>query len=129
MPKRSSQSFDEPQAPPTRPPRGPCQEQPMQFEQLDPKQQQNPRMQKIMKQLHDGGGNLRLKWIPGHSGIEGNKVADQEAKAASTLSHSSLFLTSEDEKMSRTNKPHVSKDITRIRSSSHWPDGGWGTLH
>jgi ribonuclease HI len=78
----------------------------------------NPLIQKITKQLHDGGGNLRLKWIPGHSGIEGNEEADQEAKAATTLSHSSLFLTSEDavayvKKMSRTNKPHVPKDITR----------------
>jgi hypothetical protein len=24
----------------------------------------NPLIQKIIKQLHDGGGNLRLKWIP-----------------------------------------------------------------
>jgi ribonuclease HI len=78
----------------------------------------NPLIQKIIKQLHDGGGNLRLKWIPGHAGIEGNKETDQEAKAAATLSHSSLFLASEDavayvKKMSRTNKPHVPKDITR----------------
>jgi hypothetical protein len=34
----------------------------------------NPLIQKIIKQLHDGGGNLRLKWIPGHAGIEGNEL-------------------------------------------------------
>jgi hypothetical protein len=53
-----------------------------------------------------------------NSGIEGNEEADQEAKAAITLSHKSLFLTSEDavayvKKMSGTNKQHVPKDITR----------------
>jgi hypothetical protein len=30
----------------------------------------NPVIQKIIKQLHDGGGKLRVKWIPGHSGTE-----------------------------------------------------------
>jgi ATP-dependent exoDNAse (exonuclease V) alpha subunit len=47
-------------------------------------------IQKITKQLHDGGGNLRLKWISRHSGIERNEEAVQQAKAATTLSHSSL---------------------------------------
>jgi ribonuclease HI len=36
----------------------------------------NPLFQKIIKQLHDGGGNLRLKWVPGHANIEGNEEAD-----------------------------------------------------
>jgi hypothetical protein len=66
----------------------------------------NPLIVKITKQLYDGGGSLRLKRILGHAGIEGNEEAD------------SLFLTTKDavacvKKMSRTNKPHVPKDITR----------------
>jgi ribonuclease HI len=39
----------------------------------------NPLIQRIIKNLHDDGGTLRLKWIPAHSGIEGNEEADQEA--------------------------------------------------
>jgi ribonuclease HI len=78
----------------------------------------NPLIQRIIKLLHDHGGDVRVKWIPGHSGIEGNEEADQEAKAATTLSCTSPLLTSEDavahvKKMSRTNKPHIPKDITR----------------
>jgi hypothetical protein len=46
--------------------------------------------------MNDGGGKLRVKWIPGYSSIVGDKKADQEAKDATTLPYSSLFLTSKD---------------------------------
>jgi hypothetical protein len=49
-------------------------------------------IQNIIKQLHDVGENLRLKWISGHSGIRRNEEANQEAKAAkNTLSQLSVL--------------------------------------
>lgn len=39
---------------------------------------------KRAKQLHTHGGELVVRWIPGHSGIEGNEQADKAAKEAAT---------------------------------------------
>jgi hypothetical protein len=65
-----------------------------------------------------------VKWIPRHSDIGGNEEVDQEAKAATTLSHSCRFLTSEDavgyvKKMSNINKPQVPKEITQMGNGVH----------
>jgi ribonuclease HI len=40
----------------------------------------NSLMQRIIKNLQDDGGRLRLIWIRTHSGIKENEKADQEAK-------------------------------------------------
>jgi ribonuclease HI len=79
----------------------------------------NPIIQRIIRRLHDSGGRIQLKWIPGHSGIEGNEIADQEAKKATTRSALTTILTAEDavahvKRMSNNKiKPHIPKDISR----------------
>jgi len=73
----------------------------------------------ITKLLYDGGGNVKLKWIPGHAGILGNEQADQEAKKACNISAHSGKLTADDAILFIKNitkisdKPHTPKDSTR----------------
>jgi ribonuclease HI len=80
----------------------------------------NPLIQKIVKQLYDGGGKLVIKWIPGHSDIEGNEIADKEAKEAASSRVSSTTITPEDaiahikrEFDNNITKQHMPKNITR----------------
>jgi hypothetical protein len=79
----------------------------------------NPIIQRIIRKLHENRGRLKLKWIPGHSGITGNELADREAKIASTRPVIMTALTAEDAiaciKRTTNNKtkPHVPNSITR----------------
>jgi ribonuclease HI len=42
----------------------------------------NPKVVRMMNQIHREKEHLILMWVPGHAGIQGNKKADQHAKAA-----------------------------------------------
>jgi ribonuclease HI len=42
----------------------------------------NPKVMKMMNQIHRENAHLILMWVPGHAGILGNEKADQHAKAA-----------------------------------------------
>jgi hypothetical protein len=42
-------------------------------------------VQNAIYENHSKGSKINIFWIPGHCGIEGNKLVDFEAKKASTL--------------------------------------------
>jgi ribonuclease HI len=42
----------------------------------------NPKVVRMMNQIHREKEHLILMWVPGHAEIQGNEKADQHAKAA-----------------------------------------------
>jgi ribonuclease HI len=46
------------------------------------KQIYNPKVVRMMNQIHREKEHLILMWVPGHVGIQGNEKADLHAKAA-----------------------------------------------
>jgi hypothetical protein len=64
---------------------------------------------------------MKLKWIPGHSGIQGNEIFYKEAKKAASGPVNNSFLTDKDavahikREFNNTAMQHLSRDLTLAR--------------
>jgi ribonuclease HI len=49
------------------------------------------KIQQAVENLHNKGHNVQLKWVPGHTDLTGNDLADRLAKSAATLASNGDF--------------------------------------
>ena len=75
------------------------------------------RIWNLLKAVNEGGAEIHLQWVPGHSGLPGNEIADEVARAAAEAdqSHAPIDLSSAKSRLRQQAQTEWTKHMEKTR--------------